>query len=85
MMEMFGEYGFRVSFLKSQVVYDDMFLLLRIWKANASAKLGPVDTRERASIEYRKKLREKWGGEKGVSSIEKWVLSLLPLFGEILL
>jgi len=44
---------------------------VRIWKTNASAKLGPIDTRERASIEYRKKLREKWGGEKGVRSIER--------------
>lgn len=43
---------------------------VRIWKTNASAKLGPIDTRERAAMEYRKKLREKWGGEKGMRKIE---------------
>ncbi len=46
---------------------------MRIWKTNASAKLGPIDSRERATMEYRRKLREKWAGEKGVRSIEKCV------------
>jgi hypothetical protein len=49
--------------------------LLRIWKTNASAKLGPIDTRERQSMEYRRKLREKWGNEKGVREIERYVLN----------
>ncbi|KAH8085896.1 WD40-repeat-containing domain protein [Filobasidium floriforme] len=44
---------------------------VRIWKTNASAKLGPIDTRERQSMEYRRKLREKWGNEKGVREIER--------------
>jgi hypothetical protein len=47
----------------------------RIWKTNASAKLGPIDTRERQSMEYRRKLREKWGNEKGVREIERYVFS----------
>lgn len=46
---------------------------VRIWKTDASAKLGPIDTRERAAMEYRRKLREKWGGEKGVRRIEQCV------------
>lgn len=47
---------------------------VRIWKSEASAKLGPIDTRERQSIEYRKKLREKWGNEKGVRNIERYIV-----------
>lgn len=50
----------------------------RIWKTNASAKLGPIDTRERQSMEYRRKLREKWGNEKGVREIERYA-SFSPL------
>ena len=46
----------------------------RIWKTNASTKLGPIDTRERQSMEYRRKLREKWGNEKGVREIERYVV-----------
>jgi hypothetical protein len=48
--------------------------MYRIWKTNASAKLGPIDTRERQSMEYRRKLREKWGNEKGVREIERYVV-----------
>jgi hypothetical protein len=51
---------------------------VRIWKNNASAKLGPMDTRERQQMEYRKKLREKWSGEASVRKIERYV-SLLGL------
>lgn len=54
----------------------------RIWKTNASAKLGPIDTRERQSMEYRRKLREKWGNEKGVREIERYVVYLLCVFRE---
>ena len=46
---------------------------VRIWKNNASAKLGPMDTRERQQMEYRKKLREKWAGESSVRKIERYV------------
>ncbi|KAJ9118072.1 hypothetical protein QFC24_006344 [Naganishia onofrii] len=44
---------------------------VRIWKSNASAKLGPMDTRERQQMEYRKKLREKWSGEATVRKIDR--------------
>ncbi|KAJ9097054.1 hypothetical protein QFC20_006296 [Naganishia adeliensis] len=44
---------------------------IRIWKNNASAKLGPMDTRERQQMEYRKKLREKWAGEATVRKIDR--------------
>ena len=50
---------------------------VRIWKNNASAKLGPMDTRERQQMEYRKKLREKWAGESSVRKIERYVTSVV--------
>lgn len=54
------------------------FGLYRIWKTNASTKLGPIDTRERQAIEYRRKLREKWGNEKGVKEVERYIKSHIP-------
>ncbi|KAK4688856.1 DDB1- and CUL4-associated factor 13, partial [Tremellales sp. Uapishka_1] len=43
---------------------------VRIWKSNASAKLGPISTRERQSMEYRQKLVDKWSSEKGVRAVK---------------
>lgn len=42
---------------------------VRIWKTNASQKLGPVSTKERAAMEYRQKLVEQWSSEKHVRQI----------------
>jgi hypothetical protein len=50
---------------------------VRIWKSNASAKLGPMDTRERQQMEYRKKLREKWSGEATVRKIDRYVTAVV--------
>lgn len=44
---------------------------LRIWKSRASAKVGVVSGRERAALEYRDKLRERWGGVAAIRNIEK--------------
>lgn len=44
---------------------------VRIWKSNASAKLGPVSGKERAAIEYRQKLVEKWGAAGDVRSVHE--------------
>ncbi|KAL1409581.1 Protein sof1 [Vanrija albida] len=43
---------------------------VRIWKAKASQKLGPVSTKERQAMEYRQKLVEQWSTEKHVRSIK---------------
>ena len=71
MMETSGEQAWLMNKGLSDV--DVAALVHRIWKTNASAKLGPIDTRERQSMEYRRKLREKWGNEKGVREIERYV------------
>ncbi|KAF9045544.1 WD40 repeat-like protein [Panaeolus papilionaceus] len=42
---------------------------VRIWKANASEKLGVVTARERATIEYRDKLKERWMVDKEVERV----------------
>ncbi|CDZ97903.1 Sof1-like rRNA processing protein (contains WD40 repeats) [Phaffia rhodozyma] len=44
---------------------------IRLWKSKASASLGVVDSRERASREYRAKLVDKWGKTDAVRRIEK--------------
>jgi len=44
---------------------------LRIWKAKASEKLGPIAPRERAQREYRDALRSKWSSVGEVSRIER--------------
>lgn len=42
---------------------------VRIWKSNASQKLGPISTKERQAMEYRQKLVEQWSTEKHVRNI----------------
>lgn len=49
---------------------------VRIWKANSTDSLGVMDSRERASREYRAKLVEKWGKTSSVRRIESCVLFL---------
>ncbi|CAE6517316.1 unnamed protein product [Rhizoctonia solani] len=44
---------------------------VRLWKARASEKLGIVEGRERASKEYRDRLRERWSMDKEVGRIER--------------
>ncbi|KAK0437568.1 WD40 repeat-like protein [Armillaria borealis] len=44
---------------------------LRVWKANASEKLGVVNARERAAIEYRGKLVERWKMDKEVGKVAR--------------
>ncbi|KAJ1300975.1 hypothetical protein OPQ81_003399 [Rhizoctonia solani] len=44
---------------------------VRLWKARASEKLGVVEGRERASKEYRDRLRERWSMDKEVGRIER--------------
>lgn len=63
---------------------------VRIWKANSTDSLGVMDSRERASREYRAKLVEKWGKTSSVRRIESCVLFLSsdclhsPLFPRLL-
>lgn len=52
---------------------------LRVWKANASEKLGVVNARERAAIEYRGKLVERWKMDKEVGKVARWVFYLLDM------
>jgi len=54
---------------------------VRIWKAKAADKLGVITARERAAIEYRQSLRERWKMDSEVGKIERYVLSLRCLFG----
>ncbi|KAG8787363.1 rRNA-processing protein sof1 [Ceratobasidium sp. 428] len=44
---------------------------VRLWKARAAEKLGVVDGRERASKEYRDRLKERWKADKEVGRIER--------------
>ena len=52
---------------------------LRVWKAQASEKLGAVDGREKRAIEYRNKLKDKYGRVDEVGKIlnhrhvPKWI------------
>jgi WD repeat and SOF domain-containing protein 1 len=57
---------------------------LRIWKAKAWEKLGIVDTRERAAIEYRERLKERWKEDGEVGRIVRFVfISLLTFISPI--
>ncbi|KAG9226923.1 hypothetical protein CCMSSC00406_0003404 [Pleurotus cornucopiae] len=42
---------------------------VRIWKAKASEKLGVITARERAAIEYRESLKQRWQMDKQVNKI----------------
>ena len=48
---------------------------VRMWKARASEKLGVIDTRERAAMEYRDSLKERWKFDKEVGKISRYVSS----------
>ena len=49
---------------------------VRIWKAKASDKLGVITARERAAMEYRDSLKERWKVDSEVNRITR----LVPLF-----
>ncbi|EJU01243.1 WD40 repeat-like protein [Dacryopinax primogenitus] len=62
----------------AQYTADARFILsgsddgnVRLWKAQASDKLGVLDGRERAAREYRAKLREKWAHAPEVRKVER--------------
>jgi len=74
----------RVEYRVTSTVYsgDARFVLsgsdegnVRIWKANASEKLGVVTARERAAIEYRNKLKERWAVDTEVARISRYAFS----------
>jgi WD repeat and SOF domain-containing protein 1 len=44
---------------------------VRIWKARADEKLGVVTARERAAIEYRSALQQRWKHDAQVSKISR--------------
>ncbi|KAH7883005.1 WD40 repeat-like protein [Phlebopus sp. FC_14] len=44
---------------------------VRIWKAKASEKLGVITARERAAIEYRDSLKERWRHDDQVAKISR--------------
>ena len=47
---------------------------VRMWKAKASEKLGIIDARERAAIEYRDSLKERWKFDPEVGRVSRYVL-----------
>ncbi|KAI0061236.1 WD40 repeat-like protein [Artomyces pyxidatus] len=44
---------------------------VRVWKANASEKLGIVTARERAAIEYRETLKDRWKMDTQVGKVQR--------------
>lgn len=42
---------------------------VRLWKAKASEKLGIIDARERAAMEYRESLKERWRYDQEIGRI----------------
>lgn len=47
---------------------------VRIWKAKAHEKLGIVTARERAAIEYRDSLKDKWKMDTQVNKVSRYAL-----------
>lgn len=46
---------------------------VRIWKAKASDKLGIITARERAAMEYRESLKERWKMDTQVGKVSRYV------------
>ncbi len=44
---------------------------VRVWKANASEKLGIVTARERSAIEYRDALKERWKMDAEIGKVQR--------------
>jgi WD40 repeat protein len=54
---------------------------VRIWKAKASDKLGVITARERAAMEYRESLKERWKVDSEVNRVTRSVFySFGPLY-----
>jgi len=58
--------------------YDARFVLsgsddgnVRLWKARADEKLGVIDNREKAAMEYRDELKRKWKHDSEVGRIAR--------------
>ena len=45
---------------------------VRIWKAKASDKLGIITARERAAMEYRESLKERWKVDAEVNRVMRY-------------
>ena len=54
---------------------------VRVWKAKASDKLGVITARERAAMEYRDSLKERWKNDKEVNKVIRWVGRILRIMG----
>lgn len=52
---------------------------MRIWKARASDKLGIITARERAAIEYRESLKERWKMDAEVGKVSRCVFTPFEL------
>ena len=54
---------------------------VRVWKSNASEKLGIITARERAAIEYRDTLKERWKMDTQIGKVQRCVCepSVAPL------
>lgn len=46
---------------------------VRIWKAKASEKLGIITARERAAIEYRESLKNRWKMDSEVNKVTRFI------------
>lgn len=46
---------------------------VRIWKAKASEKLGIITARERAAMEYRESLKERWKVDAQIDRVMRYV------------
>lgn len=44
---------------------------VRIWKAKAHEKLGVITARERAAMEYRESLKERWKYDQEIGRISR--------------
>lgn len=49
---------------------------VRIWKSKASDKLGVITARERAAIEYRDSLKERWKMDAEVGKVTRFASDL---------
>jgi hypothetical protein len=50
---------------------------VRVWKANASEKLGIVTARERSAIEYHNALKERWKMDAEIGKVQQYAHSRL--------
>jgi len=48
---------------------------VRMWKANASEKLGVITARERSAIEYRDALKDRWKMDAEINKVQRYVVT----------